>query len=130
MKIAFNQSEIIAGLKLFIQSQGIDLIGKSVTVDFTAGRGATGLSAEVNIDSDGSKSAGSAEVTKSIEKTIGVATLPTEVTTTVSKEPEVVIEGDTSTPTAPTDTPEVVVAEPTDTTEADVTAKTPTSLFG
>ena len=119
MKIAFNQSEIIAGLKLFIQSQGIDLIGKSVSVDFTAGRGATGLSAEVNIDSDGSTDAGSTEVTKSLEKTIGEALLPTAVTTRVFKEPEVV-----------TEVGATVSTEPHDAVESSASVTTPTSLFG
>ena len=52
MKIAFKQVEIVAGLKLYIQSQGISLVGKTVEVDFTAGRKEAGLTAEVEILSE------------------------------------------------------------------------------
>lgn len=52
MKIAFKQAEIVAGLKLYIQAQGISLAGKSVGVEFTAGRKEGGLTAEVEILSE------------------------------------------------------------------------------
>lgn len=58
MKIEFNQNEIISGLRMYIESQGISLAGKDVSVDFTAGRGATGLSAEVNIEAQNFKTTG------------------------------------------------------------------------
>ena len=50
MKIEFNEQEIVAGLHLYIQQQGINLTDKDVSVTFTNGRKENGLSAEVTID--------------------------------------------------------------------------------
>jgi len=50
MQIQLKQTEIIAALKQFITSQGIDLWGKEVTVTFTAGRKESGISAEIDIE--------------------------------------------------------------------------------
>ena len=49
MKVSLKQPEIIAALTLYLAHQGINVQGKDVTVDFTAGRKESGLSAEVNI---------------------------------------------------------------------------------
>lgn len=49
MNINLKQPEIIAALKLFVSQQGINLKGKDVAIKFTAGRGDTGLSADIII---------------------------------------------------------------------------------
>lgn len=50
MKINFKQAEIVAALKQYVSQQGINLEGKDVTIDFTAGRGQTGISADISIE--------------------------------------------------------------------------------
>lgn len=50
MQIQFKQSEIIAALKQYIATQGINLQGKSVDITFSATRGAAGIVADVTID--------------------------------------------------------------------------------
>lgn len=52
MQINLNQVEIEQALKNYISDKGISLYGRIVTLAFTAGRKAAGLSAEVNIDED------------------------------------------------------------------------------
>jgi hypothetical protein len=49
MKIQLRQLDIEAAIKLYITAQGINLQGKTVTMDFTAGRKQTGLIADVDI---------------------------------------------------------------------------------
>lgn len=50
MQINLKQAEVVAALKQYVTTQGFDLVGKAVDVTFTAGRGQTGLSAEISID--------------------------------------------------------------------------------
>lgn len=50
MQIQLKQPEIQAALRMYVASQGINLSGKVVDISFTAGRGANGLAAEINID--------------------------------------------------------------------------------
>lgn len=50
MLITLKQKEIEAALSLYINSRGISLLDKSVEIAFTAGRGQTGISAEVDIE--------------------------------------------------------------------------------
>lgn len=50
MQIQLKQPEIQAALRMYVASQGINLTGKTVDISFTAGRGANGLAAEINID--------------------------------------------------------------------------------
>jgi hypothetical protein len=49
MQIHLTQNEITAAVKMFIAQQGISMIGRDVSVDFTAGRKENGLTAEVMI---------------------------------------------------------------------------------
>jgi hypothetical protein len=49
LKIQIKQPEIMAGIKLYLASQGIDLTGKTVEIEFTAGRKESGLYADINI---------------------------------------------------------------------------------
>jgi hypothetical protein len=50
MNIQLKQSEIEAALRLYVLAQGISLDGKVLTIDFTAGRKAGGLIADLTID--------------------------------------------------------------------------------
>lgn len=50
MQIQLKQSEIIAALKQYITSQGINLANKNVTISFTAGRKEAGVTADLLIE--------------------------------------------------------------------------------
>lgn len=50
MRIMLNQSEIEQALRQYAASQGIDVQGKRVEITLTAGRGANGFYAELNIE--------------------------------------------------------------------------------
>ena len=50
MRITLKQIEIESALALYIRQQGINLDGKTLDIQFTAGRGQTGISAEVDMD--------------------------------------------------------------------------------
>jgi hypothetical protein len=50
MNIQLKQSEIEAALRLYVLAQGISLDGKYLNIDFTAGRKAGGLIADLTID--------------------------------------------------------------------------------
>ena len=49
MKVMLNDSEIKKALVNYVVSQGIDISGKEVVVDMTAGRGENGFSANIDI---------------------------------------------------------------------------------
>ena len=53
MQIQLKQTEIIAALKQYITSQGINLVGKEVTISFTAGRKESGVTADLVIEDAG-----------------------------------------------------------------------------
>lgn len=50
MLITLKQREIEAAVRQYIASNGINLVGKTVEIAFTAGRKESGLSAEVDIE--------------------------------------------------------------------------------
>lgn len=50
MKIQLTQTNIVAGIKMYLQSQGIKLQGRDIQVLFTAGRKQSGLIADVDIE--------------------------------------------------------------------------------
>ena len=50
MQISLKQSEIVAALKMYVTQQGINLAGKSVSIDFTAGRKEAGITADIDIE--------------------------------------------------------------------------------
>lgn len=50
MQVNLKQHEIEAALKGFISQQGISLVGKEVSISFTAGRKESGISAEMSIE--------------------------------------------------------------------------------
>ncbi len=52
MKIELSEPEIKTALISYIGTQGINLEGKNVSVELTAGRGPNGHSASINIDAD------------------------------------------------------------------------------
>ncbi len=49
MQISLKQSEIIAAIRGYIETQGINLSGKNVDITFTSGRKGNGVSADVDI---------------------------------------------------------------------------------
>lgn len=50
MQIQLKQSEIIAAIKQYVTTQGINLGGKAVDITFSATRGAAGIIADVSIE--------------------------------------------------------------------------------
>ena len=53
MQIQLKQNEIVAALKQYIASQGINLTGKEVSISFTAGRKEAGITADLVIEDAG-----------------------------------------------------------------------------
>jgi hypothetical protein len=53
MQISLKQREIENAIRAYISAQGINLTGKDVTIDFTAGRSQSGLTADINIEEAG-----------------------------------------------------------------------------
>ena len=51
MKINLNEAEIQEGVRLWIEREGFSLADKTVDITFTAGRGPTGLSCDVDAKS-------------------------------------------------------------------------------
>lgn len=49
MKIALNQSEVVAAIRGYVAAQGIDMAGKVLDVTFTSGRKGNGLTADLDI---------------------------------------------------------------------------------
>lgn len=50
MQIILKQRDIEQALHNYLKHMGINLANKTVTMDFTAGRGAAGISAEIDIE--------------------------------------------------------------------------------
>ncbi len=50
MNIQLKEREITEAIKNYIALQGININGKTIVVDYTAGRKETGISAEISID--------------------------------------------------------------------------------
>jgi len=50
MQIQLKQAEIVTALKQYIASQGINLVGKDVSISFTAGRKEAGIIADLVIE--------------------------------------------------------------------------------
>ena len=53
MQVQLKQTEIITALKQYISGQGISLQGKTVEMNFTAGRKESGISVEISIEDAG-----------------------------------------------------------------------------
>lgn len=49
MKIILEQEYLEEAIRNLLQAKGLDLVGKTTTIDFTAGRGPNGASATVEI---------------------------------------------------------------------------------
>lgn len=88
MIINLKQSEIEVALKNYIVNQGINLDGKSVEINFTAGRKESGISAELDIE----QSDGTAIPSGPINRTNFAADYLAVVPPVVEEEPEEVIE--------------------------------------
>lgn len=76
MRLTLNQQDIKKALIAHVATLGLNLDGRSVDVELTAGRGANGHSAVVIIDEDTSETIGNCEV----------AAKPTTVTATAKVE--------------------------------------------
>lgn len=50
MQIQLKQPEIEAALRNYVSHQGISLVGKDVTIDFTSGRKNNGITADIQIE--------------------------------------------------------------------------------
>lgn len=50
MEIRLKETELKSAVKLWIENEGFSLENKTVTIDFTAGRGTNGFSAEVDVN--------------------------------------------------------------------------------
>jgi hypothetical protein len=50
MDIHIKQKEIEVAIEDYIANQGINLVNKNVSMSFTAGRGGSGISADINIE--------------------------------------------------------------------------------
>jgi hypothetical protein len=61
MKIALNQSEVVAAIRGYVAAQGIDMAGKQLDVTFTSGRKGNGLTADLDIYTEAEASAVVAE---------------------------------------------------------------------
>lgn len=61
MKIALNQSEVVAAIRGYVAAQGIDMAGKQLDVTFTSGRKGNGLTADLDIYTQAEASAVVAE---------------------------------------------------------------------
>jgi hypothetical protein len=53
MNIQLKQEEIVKALEQYITAKGFSLVGKTVKIDFTAGRKAGGLIADLVIEDEG-----------------------------------------------------------------------------
>lgn len=49
MQIILKQRDIEQAVKAYIEAQGIKTAGKTIEIGFTAGRGSTGLTAEIEL---------------------------------------------------------------------------------
>lgn len=84
MQIQLKQSEIIAAIKQYVVTQGINLNGKTVDIAFSATRGAAGIIADVSIEEVSIPGFTDSEVDAAIEAAAPVAKL-TVVQPTVTK---------------------------------------------
>ena len=94
MQINLKQPEIKKALELYVAQQGIQLMGKDVSIKFTAGRGETGLTADILITAADLPDFGDEEV-----GTVAPAAAKPVLTvvTAVAEEPEAVPVDDTVT---------------------------------
>lgn len=53
MQVNLKQKEIEAALRDYVANQGLSLIGKTIDIQFTAGRKEAGISAEIDIQDAG-----------------------------------------------------------------------------
>lgn len=115
MQIILKQESIEQALKQFIASQGINLSGKVVTVDFTAGRKGSGISAELNIEE-----AAGEQPSEGPKVSLTVLTGCPETQPVVSEAVTEPVAGDPRKSDEPAQQPEAV---------AEAETKTPVSLF-
>lgn len=86
MLITLKQHEIVAALRLYVATNGINLSGKSLDVAFTAGRKESGLTAEVSIEDDGSKALDAVQLAPVAPALTGPVTLAAAIATETPSE--------------------------------------------
>lgn len=108
MQIQLRQPEIKDALKQYITKQGINLQGKVVSIDFTAGRKETGLSADISIEDAGDIPG----LDDTPEAVVGVNdTAAPKPALVVVTSPKVEAQSDTPAPPTVDDTPATPVKE-------------------
>ena len=70
MQIQLKQTEIIAALKQYIGTQGINLNGKAVDISFTAGRKEAGITADISIEDANQEIPGFTDASDVAEETV------------------------------------------------------------
>jgi hypothetical protein len=93
MQIQLKQNEIIVALKQYIESQGINLACKEVTISFTAGRKESGIIADLGIEDAAIPGFTNSDAVESKVPSLAVVSAPavlavTEAEAVVSEEKE------------------------------------------
>lgn len=78
MIINLKQPEIVVAITDYIREQGINLVGKKVSLTFTAGRKDTGVSVEIDIEDPVTLSLGPRVFVPKLEAVEGIATAQSE----------------------------------------------------
>lgn len=87
MQIKLKQAEIERAIRAYVTHMGVSLAGKDVKIDFTAGRGETGLVADVDIEEAAdAQAAPSAPVGVVKQSKAVLADLPNETTVAAMNE--------------------------------------------
>jgi hypothetical protein len=50
MQVQLKQAELNAAVRQYVAAEGLSLVGKDVSIEFTAGRGENGITATVSIE--------------------------------------------------------------------------------
>jgi hypothetical protein len=88
MQIQLKQAEITAALHQYVASTGISLAGKTVEVKFTAGRGNTGLSADISIEDSAIPGVELAPSADAVKPTLSVVAAPAAPAATPAEAPK------------------------------------------
>lgn len=102
MLIKLRQSEIEEALQQYIVSQGINLTGKTVKIDFTASRSSDGLTADVDISNGGHTTIPAGAINRSMGE---VGTADTQPETPAEEEAPAKLPAEVGQDVAPDDAP-------------------------
>ena len=118
MQIQLKQAEIERALQMYITAKGIDLNGKRVSINFTAGRRQTGITATMQIDQSGYPGYSDAPVESHVEDAAAAPSGPSLSVVKAEATPEVA------------ETKPATEDQPEDTPQQAPETKPTTSLFG